>query len=351
VLKQAGRFVGGPSASLISQDSVRQTGNVYYAWGDDPEFRRRYFETYIALNPLTPMALFVDVETVVSASDLMPWDELRETRFFKEWVEPQGFGDIVFANLDKGATSYAVFTVTRHGRDGVVDEGMRRRMGMLVPHVRRAVLVGKVIDLKTIEAAALADTLDGLAAGVLLVDATGRVAHANASGQAMLANGDVIRATGGRLAVADPAANVALHEILAAAAGGDRTLGVKGIAVPLTAGTGERYVAHVLPLTSGARRQAGASCAAVAAVFVQKATLDLRSPIEMLTKLYRLTAGELRVLLGIVDINSIQRVAETLGISEATVKTHLRHIYEKTGTSGQVELVKLVAGYSSSPIR
>jgi DNA-binding CsgD family transcriptional regulator len=36
-----------------------------------------------------------------------------------------------------------------------------------------------------------------------------------------------------------------------------------------------------------------------------------------------------------------------LGISEITVKTHLQHIYEKTGSSRQVDLVKLVAGYMS----
>jgi DNA-binding CsgD family transcriptional regulator len=351
VLKNACAFMRGPTASLFSQDSVRQTGNAYYTWGDDPHYQRAYFETYIKLNPLTPLALFVDVEKVVSASDILPYEELQETRFFKEWVQPQGIGDIVFANLEKTATSYAVFSVTRFGRDGIVDEAMRARMGLLVPHVRRAVVVGKVIDLKTVEAAALADTLDGLAAAMVLVDAKGRIAHANASAQAMLAGGDVIRAAGGRLTASDPAANAALYDIFALTDGGDHALGVKGIAVPLGGNDGGRHVAHVLPLTSGARRKAGASYSAVAAVFMQKAGADLQSPIETIARLHRLTPGELRVMLGIIEADSIQQVAETLGISESTVKTHLRRVYEKTGTSGQVELVKLVASYSSSPIR
>ena len=34
-----------------------------------------------------------------------------------------------------------------------------------------------------------------------------------------------------------------------------------------------------------------------------------------------------------------------LGISETTVKTHLQRVFEKTGTSRQSDLVKLVAGY------
>jgi DNA-binding CsgD family transcriptional regulator len=40
---------------------------------------------------------------------------------------------------------------------------------------------------------------------------------------------------------------------------------------------------------------------------------------------------------------------ETLGISEATAKTHLHHVFEKTGTSRQADLVKLVAGYCLAP--
>jgi DNA-binding CsgD family transcriptional regulator len=350
VLREAGEFVRGPSASLFAQDSVRQTGNLFYAWGDDLRMRQAYFEKYIRLNPLTPLVLFLDVEKVHAGSDLVPFEEIQQTVFYKEWVQPQGWGDIVFANLEKSATSYAVFSVARAEQDGVVDDAMRQRMELLVPHVRRAVVIGRVIDLKTVEAAALADTLDGLAAAMFLVDARGRIVHANANGRAMLASGGLIRAIDGRLLAADAAANAALQEVFAAAGGGDRPVGVKGIAVPLAADDGGRHVAHVLPLTSGARRKAGSSYAAVAAVFVQKAGIDLPSPVELVAKLHRLTPGELRVLLGIVESDNIQQVAETLGLSQATVKTHLRRVYEKTGTRGQVDLVKLIAGYSKSPM-
>jgi DNA-binding CsgD family transcriptional regulator len=349
VLKAASEFVRGPSASLFAQDSVRQTGNLFYSWGDTPQFRDAYFTKYIKLNPLTPLVLFLDVEKVHSVSDLMPMAEMEKTVFYKEWVQPQGWRDLVFANLEKTATSYAVFSVTRAERDGIVDDDMRRRMELLVPHVRRAVVIGKVIELKTVEAAAMADTLDGLAAGMFLVDATGRIAHANASGSAMLASGETVRAVSGRFMAADAAANLALQDVIATAGAGYGTLGAKGIAIPLAAESGERYVAHVLPLTSGARRKAGTSYSAVAAVFVQKAGLDLPSPVEMVAKLYRLTPGELRVLLGIVERDSIQEVSEALGISQATVKTHLGRVYEKTGAKGQVDLIKLIAGYSKSP--
>ena len=36
-----------------------------------------------------------------------------------------------------------------------------------------------------------------------------------------------------------------------------------------------------------------------------------------------------------------------LGVSEATVRTHLRRLFGRTGTSRQADLVKLVAGYAN----
>jgi len=36
-----------------------------------------------------------------------------------------------------------------------------------------------------------------------------------------------------------------------------------------------------------------------------------------------------------------------LGLSVPTVKTHLRRLFEKTGTKRQADLIKLVAGYMS----
>jgi DNA-binding CsgD family transcriptional regulator len=53
------------------------------------------------------------------------------------------------------------------------------------------------------------------------------------------------------------------------------------------------------------------------------------------------------VLVAIVEIGGVPEVAPVLGISETTVKTHLQHVFEKTGVSRQADLVKLVAGFMS----
>jgi DNA-binding CsgD family transcriptional regulator len=347
VLERGCRFVGGVASNLYSEDSATRTGNIHYTWSVDRHYGRLYYDKYIKYNPFTTPQLFFDVEQVVTLGDIVSHAEFRESLFYNEWAKPQGWIDAASAVLEKSVTSYAAFSVIRHERDGLIDDDSRWRMSLLVPHVRRSVLIGKVIELHKAEASTLADTLDGLSAGMILVDRSGRIVHANASGHVMVGEINVLRAASGRLFATDPHANQTLQDIFASAENGDEALGVKGISVPLPARMGEEHVAHVLPLTAGMRRRAGMSYAAVAAMFVRKAALDAPSPLETVAKRHRLTPSELRVLLAIVDVGGAPEVADALGVSETTVKTHLRHIFEKTGTSRQADLVKLVAGFAS----
>ena len=351
VIAKAVQFLPGMSGALFAKDTVNKTGNVYYDDGAiDPRYKQIYFEKYIKLDPANTGHFFSEIETPVSTTDLLPYDEFIETRFYKEWVQPQGIVDFVSAVLDRSATSAAMFGIFRHERHGLIDDELRRRMRLIVPHVRRAVLIGKVIDLKTAEAATLTDALDGITAGMILVDSRGQVVHTNGVGQAILVDGDLLYVSGGRLAAPDPKTNDTLNDIFASTSGGDAAVGVKGIALPLMSRDGHRYMAHVLPLTSGARRKAGVGYSASAAMFVRKVQLEPPAMPEVIAKLYGLTPSELRVLLAVFESGGVSDIADALGISEATAKTHLRRLFDKTGTRRQADLVKLVAGFAA-PVR
>jgi DNA-binding NarL/FixJ family response regulator len=192
----------------------------------------------------------------------------------------------------------------------------------------------------------MADVLDGLSVGMFLVDADGRIVHANAAGQVVLAAADVLCCAAGCLAAPEDGANMSLRKALAAA-GNDNTKA----ALSLTARDGTQYVACVLPLVAGARRRAGTGYAATAAIFVNEAALNARSFAESIAETYKLTPTELRILLAIVEVGGVPEVAEAVGIAESTVKTHLGRLLEKTGASRQAGLVKLVAGFSNSLVR
>ncbi len=345
-------YIGAASAGLHSQDSISRATDALFWWGREenaPQFFRSYVDTYCRINPIFPGVIFFEIEQPVAVPDVISCDEFVQTRFFREWLAPQSLTDGLFSNLEKGVTSCALFTAMRHAREGPVDERMRHRFELVTPHIRRAMLIGKVIDLHRVEAAALADTLDELASGMFIVDSTARIIHANVAAHRMIAEADVLRARNGRLSTIEPKDGQVLLDAFAAAQAGDRAIGKGGIAVPLTARSGDRYMAHVLPLTSGARRKAGVVYSATAALFIRKAELELPSPPEAITAQFNLTPAEVRVLFAIVQVGGVPEVAPVLGISEQTVKSHLHRIYEKTETRRQADLVKLVASYSKPP--
>jgi DNA-binding CsgD family transcriptional regulator len=346
VLEKCVSFVGGCGAALFFKNAAANGGDTYFYTGITPYYRQLYFDKYVMLDPATTGHFHADVEQPVSITDFISYDEFLETRFYQEWARPQGLVDFVSIVLDKSEANVAMFGVFRHERDGIADEETRRRMGLIAPHIRRSVVIGKLIDLKHTEATSF-DILDGLSAGIFLVSGDGSIVHANRAGNNMLGDGNLLRSVGGRLTVDDARVAQTMREGFAAADAGDIALGGKAITLPMRSKTGDRYVGHLLPLNSGNRRNAGIGHGAAAALFVRKAALETPSAPEVIAKTFNLTPTELRVLLAIVEVGGVPEVAAALGIAVTTVKSHLGRLFDKTGVTRQAELVKLVAGYST----
>jgi DNA-binding CsgD family transcriptional regulator len=337
-------FVNGHSAAIFSKTSSLTEGAVFHHDGRiSDNHRQSYFNHYIKLDPANMLQYFAEIEQPVSVSGLISPEEFTDSRFFREWAGPQGLVDFVTVALEKSATSAALFGVFRHETQGIADETMRRRMSLLAPHVRRAVLIGRAFDLKSAETAALTDTLDGLSAALILVDGMARIVHANAVAYHALAQEDLILARSGRLAFIDRNADDALR---AAVCRHSTPSTQDNTVISLGRKDGERFIAHILPLTFRSGRP-HATSSAIAAIYVQRAALELDSAPAVIALAYGLTPSELRVLLAIVEIGGGPDVAESLGIGEGTVKTHLRRIFAKTGTTRQADLVKLVAVHTS----
>ena len=67
----------------------------------------------MTLDPASGGHFLAEIDQPVAVADLMPRTEFLETRFYREWVRPQGLVDFVSAVLDKSATSAAMFGVFR----------------------------------------------------------------------------------------------------------------------------------------------------------------------------------------------------------------------------------------------
>jgi DNA-binding CsgD family transcriptional regulator len=340
VVAGVNEFVGGRACGIISKDSISKSGVTHYYYGVDPHFIQLYSETHSKFDPLATLPRFGQV---VNIPDLVSFDEYRRGRFYQEWLQPQGCVDVANVVLEKSRSNCPVLLTMLSGKR-MVDAEMRRRIGLLVPHLHRALMINQAIELKQAEAATFADILDGLSAGIFLVNARCDIVHANAAGESMLCDDDFLRSISGQLVARDAKASRGLREIVA---NGGVGMAANGGAFPLTAHDGARYAAHLLPLESVVRNGARTPSKAVAAIFVRKVELDGESCSELVGRAFGLTPAELRVLLAIVEVGGVPETSQKLGVAETTVKTHLQRVFSKTGASRQADLVKLAAGFAN----
>lgn len=213
-LEATTRFVGGEAANLFWQDAATNHAAVFHSWNENAYYSQLYAEKYASLNPYFPALAFVEVGKLVAGGDLIPHDEFRQTRFYLEWVKPQNYIDVLGANLERTLTSTAFFSVQRHERQGIVDDRARERCTLILPHVRRAVSIGKVIETGRTHDRLLENALIRISSAALMVDASGRIVFANAKADEYLAHAAIIRPDRGILHAIDRDADRALKDAL-----------------------------------------------------------------------------------------------------------------------------------------
>ena len=131
VLEGIARYVPGSFVNLFSQNAIHPEAKAFYTYGIKQEYLTLYFEKYIHLNPMFPATLFFEVGRIITEDDIMPRSEFVASRFFQEWVKPQGLLDHSMASiLEKTATSIAAIAVCRGEGDGPLEEPSMRRMAL-----------------------------------------------------------------------------------------------------------------------------------------------------------------------------------------------------------------------------
>ncbi len=328
VLGNAANYIGGSAAGIWMRNPNLASAHQYHFGGDD-EFREPIFARYQESVRRVPRHCSAVADVAVADAHVAEPIEYLETRLGQR--------------PNKCISRFAVY---RHRRSDAWDETALGRMRHVGRHLRRAVMISKLIGIRRAAAAAMADTLDGLSAGVIFVDANGETVHANARGRAMLAEGRLLRSVRGKLIAKGFDALSAVGELVTAGSGCRSRLCVAEGGVAPGAAGGETYVAQVFPVAADARRRTDCN-PAVAGIVLREAHLNTPDAVARIARHYRLAPRECEVLEAIAEGSGLAETAERLAIAPSTMKTYLRRLFEKTGTSRQIDLVKLCAAFHS----
>jgi DNA-binding CsgD family transcriptional regulator len=336
------RSIGCMSGFLLLVDLEQSQHRFAHSWGLSPDWKERYLDYSDQLTGFYSLAFSrqyqLDGEPMIM-SRFIGQTGSNGRRVYEELRRALDITDVMQTVVLREERRIAILTASRHRDDGALMDEDAATMRMLAPHIRRAVKIIDILDMKKIEADTLAATLDTFAVGVVVVGEDGRILHANKVAQGMLSARDPIAAVDGILSVRDKAANAELSAAIHLARGSEAELGSGAMGVPLRGEAAS--VAHVLPLALGDVRTR-LMPQATAAVFITRADRPALADISPLARSFDLTAAEMRLLEQLARNATLADAARALRISQETARTHLAHIFSKTGVTRQAELLTLV---------
>jgi len=313
-------------------------------------YSREFYKGFEKEYPLSPFATFAplgNVGDVATIGMLCSNQELFETRMYRQVLKPFGCHDFIGLLGLKTTGRIAVISASRTHTAPRYSEGEISLFRLLSPHVCRTLAISDALDIRTLRSEILEATLDGLTAGVYLVRRDARVVYMNATAVRQVKSSNALRVVDNRLVPTDAEARTLVAKAIDDVATDETDAGPAGHSLAIPDGSGAGYVATLLPLERGRRQSIMAPFAAAVAIFVQDPAQVPLMPGEAFARLYRLTGGELRVLLALAQGLGGKEAADMLGVGEPTVRTHLQRLFSKTGTSRQAELLQLLQ--SSAP--
>ncbi|MDR0807770.1 MAG: LuxR C-terminal-related transcriptional regulator [Gemmobacter sp.] len=225
----------------------------------------------------------------------------------------------------------------------------KRRLGLLVPHLRNALLLANRLTQAEELAGVGFAALEALSSSIAILDRERRVLFANAAMERSVAAGDVHFGPDGsavgpkghrRLFLADPADQKRFDILVAQTAKGGA-----GAAIRLLAGEGSLTLL-VMPLSCQPPPQPAwgegispGNTLIILRNHAYRAALDG----EVLRTLFGLSDTEVAVARSLIGGRTAEVVAAKHGVSLATIRTHVRHILEKSGAQSLRELEGILA--------
>jgi DNA-binding CsgD family transcriptional regulator len=184
-------------------------------------------------------------------------------------------------------------------------------------------------------ATAVIEALSWLEYGLLLVDGDSRVHFASAKAQQQLDSGQ-LSLVAGQLRTRTIGETVNLHRLVARCAHIGQVDGDDAASCRI----GELLL-QFAPLSArspdGTRTEG-----ALVAIFVMDPGQVADPSVEQLRQQFGLTPAEAAVACEVVKGFGVIECASAIGISQATARTHLHRVFEKTGTNRQAQLVRKV---------
>ena len=217
----------------------------------------------------------------------------------------------------------------------------------LLPHVRQTVCVQQTLADAGALGATLAELLEATGAGIIQLDARGRIVAANDRAREVLQAGDGLCDGGGALFARSRKDDARLQSLLARALPRFGAQGAAGSTTVSRSGALPPLVLHVNPVSLETVSFKAPAVAALVLV-VDPAGRAAIDP-ALAEAALGLTRMEARVAVLLTQGMSVPEIAAATGRKTSTIRSHVKHMFAKHGLSRQAELIRLVLSLAGAP--
>jgi len=337
------RAVGGCSSMLRSADVQAGKAEFVASVGYDPAWQSAYCKHFVKQDYLTLALNQFKLGEVKSGDQVFSQSEQRKTEFYNDYFIPQDKVHALGSLLAKDGNQTLIFAAQRGKRAGAFGENEAHLMGVLAPHVTRAVQVHRKISSVTAEKNWALGALDHLRMGVILTNSSGTPLFVNRAAEQMLTPSQGIGIYHNRLVLNTTLQSARLHKLIADAAQGTPGTTTGGDMRIAMSQPGEFLHCMVTPISLGLSARLNISFASgCAAVFLSNPG-GLQLPPKRLAVLYGLSPAEARLAAKLAALRSMEQAADDLCVTINTVRSQLKSVFAKTGAQSQPELLMLLA--------
>jgi DNA-binding CsgD family transcriptional regulator len=303
------------------------------------EAAKSYAEYYYRLDHVLAAVERGPAGAVRTGTELMPL--VRKLEFDEEWLHPLEIDDGLFVRLSSGARPTCFIVAAPRRTESFNTSDRVKLMSGLVPHLQQALRTHDKLGALANRTVELAGVLDVIRHGLVVVASENLVVNLNWASERIFRAGDGLSVRSGRIAATSAHAERQLHRAIHHALAGEGSTVRRGSSLTCVRPSGKRpYVIHVLP---SHRRDADEPLKEpMALVLIIDPEDEPEPPAASLRRLYHLTKAEADVALRMIRGADLKQIAEELSVSLSTVRTHLQHIFDKTDTHRQAELVRLL---------
>jgi len=304
-----------------------------------PDLERLYYGTYYPLDERVPRLRHAPDSQLFHNAEVFTEQELKTSPVHHVFGQVD-CADAMNVRLDGPRGSRILWMVhdplDRDGWSSVRLDSIRR----LLPHIRQTVRVQVAMGRAGSLGMTLESLLEATGLGVIQLDSRGGILAVNDRARHLLQSGDVLFDTAGSLFARTPTANAELQALLARALPPFGTRGASGTMVVRRPSGPPPLVLHVVPV-AGSDTEPGAWPVA-ALVLVPNAGEGTDVDARAVAATLRFTRAESQVAVLLARGMTVREVAAATGRRESTVRSHVKHMFTKTGLTRQADLVRLV---------